>query len=287
MARARPTVTAIRDMETLEPRAPCRVTPPTRLVAGSLLGLALAACAPVRLDVPVELAPSGTAGPARFDVRRDIFAFPNLVRANHPGRTDLFANYCILMARGASQFFRFARFDPDAPPVPADAYVRLVREVLDVAPWALPRPPTERVIIPGYPDLHTFSRAHEATMKAAFGSQIPSMWHWRNWRVGLPVGPGHQVRVAEELLREVEAGRPAPVMITNFPDPDLLNHVVLVYDRRVRSGVVEFLAYDPNDPGNPLGLHFDPATRGFWIGSVPYGPPGRIRAFRLYTSPLL
>ena len=108
--------------------------------------------------------------------------------------------------------------------------------------------------------------------------------HWRTWRVGVRLSPDHQRGVAEELVREMDARRPAPLMITNFPDADLLNHAVLVYDYRRRSGMVEFLAYDPNDPGTPLGIHFDPATFGFWVGESPYSPPGiflRVPALRL------
>ncbi|MGH7322753.1 MAG: hypothetical protein ACRELA_24465 [Candidatus Rokuibacteriota bacterium] len=253
-----------------------------RPALGILLTLGLSACAPtLALDGPNH------AGTARFDQSRDTFAFPNLVRAEHPGRRDLFANYCIIMARAANQFFRFARFMPGEPLVPADEYARLTREVMAIAPWDPPRSDQERVVIPGYASLRAFSHDQEAAIKGVFGSNILSMLHWRTWRVALPLPSGHQSRVAGELRRELDAGRPAPLMITNFPDPDLLNHAILVYAYRVQSGVVEFLAYDPNDPGNPLALYFDPATRGFWVEPLPYSPPGRIRAFRIYGSPLL
>ena len=49
---------------------------------------------------------------------------------------------------------------------------------------------------------------------------------------------------------------------------------------------IEFLAYDPNDPGTPFPLYYDDASRAFWVGPLTYSPPGRVRAFRLYTSPL-
>lgn len=260
----------------------------TRLAPVVLFGLGLSACAvPGRASNPHPLLSPGPASRPGFEVARDAFAFPNLVRAHHPERTVAFSNYCIVMARAASQFFRFARFAPDQPAVSDAAYTRLVRQVMDGAPWEPPRPPEERVVIPGYADLRAFSAAREAAIKSTFGSSVLSMMHWRTWRVGLPLGSGHQHRVARELREEVDAGRPAPVMITNFPDPDVLNHAILVYDYRVRRDVVEFLAYDPNDPGNSLALHFDPTTRAFWVEPLPYSPPGRVRAFRLYASPLL
>lgn len=250
-----------------------------------LLALLLPACAPgPALERPGFL--SG-APRARFEVGRDTFAFPNLVRAEHPTEAVPFANYCIIMARAANQFFRFARFAPEAAPLSDAEYARLAGEVMRIGPWEPPRPLEQRVVIPGYPDLQAFSRARETAIKAVFGSNVLSMAHWRTWRVAFPLSAGHQTRLAGELRAELDAGRPVPLMITNFPDPDLLNHAVLVYDHRSSAGGVEFLAYDPNDPANPLSLHFDPATRGFWVGPLPYSPPGRVRAFRLYASPLL
>jgi hypothetical protein len=254
------------------------------LVPAILSGLLLSGCATGALDGPT---PANRVDRPAFEVGRDTFAFPNLVRSHHPERHVDFANYCILMARAASQFFRFARFAPAEPPVSEAEYARRIGEVMRISAWAAPRPDAERVVIPGYPSLFEFSRAHEATLKASFGSNILSMVHWRTWRAGFPLAAAHQERVARQLRAELDAGRPAPVMITNFPDPDVLNHAVLVYEYRLRSGALEFLAYDPNDPASPLGLHFDPLTRGFWVEPLPYSPPGRVRAFRLYTSPLL
>jgi len=230
---------------------------------------------------------------ARFAASRDTFAFANLVRAERPGRNDAFANYCIVMSRGASQFFRFARFAPAAPPVSPEEYTRLTREVLSRPAWKPPAPDEQRVVIPGYPDLHTFSAAQEGAVKAAFDSNILSMVHWRNWRVTAAFSPEHQEGVAREVAAEIDAARPVTLFITNYPHEDLLNHVVLVFDYRIQrsdagdGAGIEFLAYDPNDPGSPLGIHFDRATRAFWIPPLTYSPPGRIRAFRLYTSALL
>jgi hypothetical protein len=251
---------------------------------GLVAGLLLAACA----SAPVPAPPSDVRDEFRFD--RDTFVFANLVRAQRPGWNDGFANYCLVMARSASQFHRFARFAPDQPPASPADYDRLVREVLARAPWDPPASEAERVVIPGYAGLREFSAAHEARLKGAFGSNVLSMMHWRTWRVGVDFSPEHQARLARDLVGEIGAGRPAPVMITNFPHEDILNHSVLVYGRRPGGmsgeGGIEFLAYDPNDPGTPLALYYDDASRAFWVGPLTYSPPGRVRAFRLYTSPL-
>jgi hypothetical protein len=246
---------------------------------GAALALLVAACA----SVP----PPSDADGRRFDLEHDVFAFPNLVRAERPGWNDDFANYCLIMARSAGQFYRFARFAPDRSAVTPAEYERLVRQVLDRPPWA-PSPASEadRVVIPGYADLRAFSAAHERLLKTTFPSNVLSMFHVRTWRVGVDFSPEHQEELARALVREVEAGRPAPVMITNFPHEDLLNHSVLVYAHRSAQQGTDFLAYDPNDPGSPFALYYDSAERAFWVGPLAYSPAGRVRAFRLYTSPL-
>jgi hypothetical protein len=254
--------------------------------------------APVLL--PVLLLPACASAPAldppgaarapdspTFVLERDVFAFPNLVRAESPDRTVDFANYCLVMARGASQFFRFARFDAAATPVTDAEYTRLTAEVMRLPAWHGPWPAARRIVIPGYADLHALSRAREAAVKAGFDSSFLSMLHWRTWRVALPLSARHQAGLAQELMDELQAGRPVPLMLSSFPVEDYLNHAVLVYHRRPGGRAVEFLAYDPNDPTSPLGLHFDPASRGFWVEPLPYGPPGRVRAFRIYASPFL
>jgi hypothetical protein len=254
---------------------------PARLIgAGAALTLLAAACA----SAPPP--PASGVESVPFELGRDAFAFPNLVRAQRPGWNDGFANYCLVMARAAAQFHRYARFAPDRPAVAPADYDRLVRLVLARPLWDSTRPEAERVTIPGFAGLREFSAAHEALVKAAFGSNVLSMVHWRTWRVGVAFSAEHQERLAQELLGEVTAGRPAPIMITNFPHEDLLNHAVLVYGRRPSVRGIAFLAYDPNDAGSPFELQYDDASRAFWVGPLTYSPPGRVRAFRLYTSPL-
>jgi hypothetical protein len=257
----------------------------SRLAGLLVAGLLLPACAGGSPPPPRALEPGPR--PGGFALERDAFAFPNLVRALSPDRSVDFANYCIIMVRAAGQFYRFARFAPERPPVSAAEYEPVVRAVLDQPAWDAPWPAERRLVVPGYPDLRTFSREHEALIKAAFGSQWSSMFHVRNWRVVFAQSAGHQMRLAGELAEEIDRGLPVPLMITSFPQPDYLNHVVLIYGYHRSGSAVEFSAYDPNDPDSPLGVHFDPGSAAFWVEPLPYGPPGRIRAFRIFTSPLL
>ena len=124
-----------------------------------VLGLAGCASAP-----PIERgAPRPTSGAAlRFGV--DTFAFRNDIRWKNPGKTDMYANYCFVMARAVTQFYRFAHFAPELPRVEPAVYTSLVILVVARAPWEDPLPPADRVVIPGYASLYEFSAAQEAAV---------------------------------------------------------------------------------------------------------------------------
>ena len=257
----------------------------TRRVALSIclvLGLAGCASAP-----PIERgAPGPTSGAAlRFGV--DTFAFRNDIRWKNPGKTDLYANYCFVMARAVTQFYRFARFAPELPRVEPPVYTRLVSEIAARAPWEDPLPPADRVVIPGYASLHEFSAAQEAAVKAGLGGFLLTFIHWTNWRVAFPVTGGQQERVARETLAELDAGRMVQLLVTNLPKVEL-NHTVIAYDYRIYEGrFIEFIVYDPNEPTEPGWVAFDRAERSFFASGVYDTEPGAIRAFRMYYSPFL
>jgi hypothetical protein len=248
------------------------------------LVLVLAGCATAP---PIERSASRpTSGAAlRFGV--DTFAFRNDIRWKNPGKTDMYANYCFVMARAVTQFQRFARFAPELPRIEPDLYSSLVRLVVARAPWEDPLPPADRVVIPGYASLHEFSVAHEAAVKAGLGGFVLTFIHWTNWRVTFPVTGGQQERVARETLAELDAGRMVQLLVTNLPKVEL-NHTVIAYDYRIYEGrFIEFIVYDPNEPEEPGWVAFDRAERSFFASGVYDTEPGAIRAFRMYYSPFL
>ena len=235
------------------------------------------------IDRGASRPPAG--GALRFGV--DTFAFRNDIRWKSPGKKELYANYCFVMARAVTQFQRFARFAPDLPRVEPDVYSDLVRQVVARAPWEDPRPPAERMVIPGYASLYEFSAAHEGAVKSGLGGFVWTFVHWTNWRVVFPVTGGQQERVARETLAELDAGRTVQLLVTNLPKVEL-NHTVIAYDFRIYEGrFLEFLVYDPNEPEAPGRVAFDRAERSFFASGVYDTEPGEIRAFRMYFSPLL
>jgi hypothetical protein len=221
----------------------------------------------------------------RFGV--DTFAFANEIRWKNPGKTELYANYCFVMARAVTQFHRFARFAPELPQVEPGTYTALVSEVVARPPWAAELPAEKRIVIPGYPSLHELSAAQEAAVKAGLGGRFWTMVHWTNWRVFLPWTRRQQERVAAETLAELDQGHPVQLLVTNLPKVEL-NHTVIAYDYRIYEGrFLEFIVYDPNEPQAPGWVAFDRAERRFFASGVYDTEPGEIRAFRMYYSPLL
>jgi hypothetical protein len=255
----------------------------TRWIAVGLVLLATA-CASVT-PVPPADAPGRAAVPG-FTFAADTFAFPNEIRARHPDRDDLYANYCFVLARGVRQFFAFARFDATAPRLASEAYVERVRAIAAQAPWQPPPPTDDRVVIPGYANLREFSRAEEAAVKEGLGGRFWTLVHWTNWRVTFPVTRGHQAGVAREIMTELDAGRLVQLLVTNWPKPEL-NHTVIAYAYATTSGGVEFSVWDPNDPSAAGLLRFETEPGRFWATRLYDTEPGRIRAFRMYYSWLL
>src|SRR3989337_412046 len=81
---------------------------------------------------------------------------------NHPPPT--YTHRCFVMVRSARQFFFHARFEPGLAPVEEPAYRRLIREVVSRSPRQ-PSSESEKIVIPGYDCLRSFSRAKDPLLK--------------------------------------------------------------------------------------------------------------------------
>jgi len=252
-------------------------------IAVVALALVTAAC----VHAPAQLAarPVAVSVPV-FRFADDTFAFPNIIRERYPHVPDLYANYCFVLARAVRQFHQFARFDATAPRLDAGEYTRLVRAVSSRAPWEPPLLPAERVVIPGFANLRTFSAAEETAVKAGLNSRFWTLVHWTNWRVTMPLPDGHQEAVLDEVLGELAAGRLVQLLITNWPKHEV-NHTVVAYAYRDVADGVEVIVWDPNDPTEPGTVLFDARHERFVASHVYDTSVGPIRVFRMYYSWLL
>ncbi|MCD6049794.1 MAG: hypothetical protein K0Q55_1197, partial [Verrucomicrobia bacterium] len=109
------------------------------------------------------------AVPRKFNFERDTFSYANELvwvyyRDKQSGEflhskadpVPEYTHHCFVVARAAKQFFVHAEFKPQFPKVSEVRYRELVRQVRSSDPRQ--RPGVERVLIPGYADLRSFSQ---------------------------------------------------------------------------------------------------------------------------------
>jgi hypothetical protein len=237
----------------------------------------------------------GTARATRpFNFQKDTFAYANELvweyhfdehgkwvshaRSPEPDYT----HHCFVVARSAKQFFLQARFDPDQPVADAATYRRLIRQVVSASP-SRARPESNKIVIPGYADLRSFSLAQAPLLKAECGGAWESYVQHGHWRMIAPFSRHSQERMAMELLDDLRGNLPAVVHVVRFPQLTI-NHAVVVYDAAVAATEIRFTTYDPNNPGAPVTLVYDRASRTFLFAANDYFPGGRVDAYEVYKD---
>ena len=242
----------------------------------------------------ITLLLSARASGREFDLRRDTFAFSNdtVLRYGldedgrlHSSRRDKpveFGHRCFVLARGVLQFHKFVRFAPEQPRLSRDEYRRLLKRIFRIPVWAGQR--RDRIVLPGYADLHTFSEAYEGLLKENLGNWIPSYLRVGNWRMIWPFPRAGQAAAARWLIDSMARGEPRAVYLARFPS---MNHVVIPYAmHRKANGDVRFIVYDPNYPGEPSWIDYEQSTRSFAFQKRWYFPGGRVNLMRVFISPI-
>jgi hypothetical protein len=254
--------------------------------------LSVAAVLALGLGCAMRERPSGAGAPP-FRFPADTFAFANETiweydidavsghvswRRRQP--EPPFALRCGTMVRAARQFHFAARFDPTASVIGGSAYLQLVRQVLHSNPR---RSMGERIVIPGYADLRSFSAAHEALLETALAGPWQSYLQRGNWRMIFPFSARHQRRLAQQLLASLGRGWPPIVHVLRYPQLTI-NHLVLVFDAEETPAEIRFRAYDPNEATEPLALTYDRAARGFSYAPTRYFPGGPVKIYEVYDG---
>jgi hypothetical protein len=188
--------------------------------------------------------------------------------------------HCFVMARSARQFFDNARFDPSLPPVDDSIYREGIRRVVKASPRR-PLPEAQKVIFPGYADLRSFSRQHEALLKSECGSATQSYIQIGNWRTIFPFTRGHQDRMARQLVTHLRNHHPVLVHVVRFPQLSI-NHALLLFDAKEASSEIEFSVYDPNNPAHPVSLFYERATQSFRLPPNNYFFGGMVNVYEIY-----
>ena len=229
-----------------------------------------------------------------FDLRRDTIAFSNDTAwkygVDETGKLHIsarekpadFAHRCFVLTRAVLQFEQFAHFAPEQPKVSREEYRQLVRKVCRIPVWSWR--PRGKLMIPGFPDLRSFSVAYEGLLKNELGNWLPSYFRVGNWRLVMGHPRSGQAKVAHWLEASLDSRRPRALYLSRFPH---MNHAVIVYRMlREPGGDLRFTVYDPNYPAAPTSLRYVAVRRSFDFERRWYFPGGQVNAMRIYISPL-
>jgi hypothetical protein len=253
-----------------------------RAVPAALALLFLCGCATTR--PPVESRP--------FDFQKDTFAYANELvweyaydangkwKGSRREPKPAYTHHCFVVAKVARQFFHNARFDPTQPIADSDTYRRLIQRVVTSNPRRI-LPEKEKIVIPGYADLRSFSEAHETLLKAECGGAIKSYFQRGHWRMVFPFSRKGQEQMAGQLGEHLDLHHALVIHLARFPQLTI-NHAMVLYDAVEQENRIEFSAYDPNKPDAPTVLTFDRATRTFMLPANDYFPGGRVDVYEVY-----
>jgi hypothetical protein len=248
----------------------------------------------LRLLVALSLLLTPVALHARtFDLKRDTFAFSNdtvfQYGVDERGKLHIsarekpaeFSHRCFVLSRAVLQFYQFARFDPKQPRLSREEYHRRIKQICRIPVWA--NQDREKIVFPGYADLHSFSRAYEGLLKEDLGNWLPSYLRIGNWRMAMGHPRAGQAAAARWLSASLDRGQPRALYLARFPS---MNHVVIPYaQRREAGGNITFFVYDPNYPDEPTWLFYRASERSFEFAPRWYFPGGRVNVMRVYLSP--
>jgi hypothetical protein len=230
-----------------------------------------------------------------FQFERDTFAFPHeLVWQYHfdplTGAMTTFnsdpppAYYhrCFVMVRSTRQFFYHARFAPEQPVAETEVYRRLIREIASRNPRRVCAE-SERVVVPGFDGLRSFSRAHEPLLKAELGGPWQSYFLRSHWRMVFPVHRWQQKRMAEKLKRSLPKRGLSLAHLFRFPRITI-NHGIVLYGLAESDQTMEFEAYDPNIPEHPVKLVYERQRQVFTFAPSRYWGGGGLSVVEIFCD---
>lgn len=237
-----------------------------------------------------------TENPARiFQFERDTFAYPHelvwkyhfdpvtgamSVQKAEPPPT--YYHRCFVMARTTRQFFYHARFEPEQPAAKPEVYRNLIRNIVSRNPRK-PCAEPERIIIPGFGGLRSFSRANESLLKAECGAAWESYFLRSHWRMIFPMMPWHREKMLQQLKRSLPRRGLTLVHLFRFPRITI-NHGIVLFGFAETERTVEFEAYDPNIPEHPVKLIYEHGQRIFTFAPNRYWGGGALNVMEIYSD---
>jgi hypothetical protein len=228
-----------------------------------------------------------------FNYNRDTLSFKNWTVYSYENGQIVshknqfghhYSRRCFVMTRTVEQFYKFARFEPNAPKLDANDLHKRIRAVTRRPPWHDPLPPEKRIVIPGYHNLRELSAANTQLMQRNIGLGWVVYLRPGNVRMFYLHDKNYQAKTHELLEQTLARHDFFIAYLSDFPILHI-NHSVLVYkhDRpRSADGSDHYLVYDPNHPERPRHLEWSPARREFSYQKDDEFPGGFTRVFQVY-----
>jgi hypothetical protein len=209
---------------------------------------------------------------------------PHLQRQRMKGEPKRYTRRCFILCRTTMQFHKFARFDPHAPPLDDNALAARIRSVTRRAAWENSLPTNQRVVFPGYPNLHAMSNARREVVRRNIGLGWPTYFRLGNYRMIFEHDSSYHVETHANLNVALARGELFVGFLTTYPRLSI-NHAVLVYERKPASqkdGIEHYLVYDPNHPESPRELTWSAPTRSFSYQKDWDFIGGSVRVYQIY-----
>jgi hypothetical protein len=236
--------------------------------------------------------PPAAAAPRPMEYPQDTYAFKNETVWNYvngspqaevAGRPREYTQRCFVMSRSIVQFWKFARFDPALPPLPADELARRIREVTGRSVWLPAFAPEGRVVIPGYHNLHEASAAMADVFQRNIGLGWPFYFRAGNSVIAMWVTRALEERLNGEIWHDLQMNTPSILWVYRFPSLKM-NHVIVVYSGTHDAGGYHYHVYDPNYHDRFSHFDYDPKTRTFHFQKVYFFAGGAVTARSIYRG---
>ncbi len=230
-----------------------------------------------------------------FKFERDTFSFSNELlweysfdpqtgrgttfRRNPP---PTYAHHCFVLVRAALQFFRHGIFDASKPQASDIDYAQIIRRMMKRNP-RVECSFEQRIVIPGFDCLRSFSRDREAVLKAKCGGAWQSYFLRSHWRMVFAISRNHQERTAGNLQEHLNGERVAAIHLVRFPQLTI-NHGMLLYGSETVTDEIRFHAYDPNLPAQRTIVTYRTLERTFHLPANTYWPGGPLDIIEIYRG---
>ena len=239
--------------------------------------------------------PPASPAPRPFHFDTDTFSFANETvwnYANGAVQSDSshkdtqkrdYTRRCFVVARASVQFWKFARFDSQAKPLPPGQLADRIGQVTGRSVWLASLPRDQRIVFPGYSSLRDLSAADPGVFQANIGEGWPVYFRVGNAPIAMPLYRETEAHLNDEIFHDLQMNYPTIVWLYNFPSLKI-NHVVVVISGQKSHGKFHYQVYDPNYANAPKTLDYDPATRAFSYQPTFYFKGGPVDARAVYRG---